>query len=128
MKQMRGGMVGARGAAALTVDAQLHRLAKLEFAARHLHDVDMQSAQLLLGVDDLAFAAMAREDRAPVADLPAGFAIERRLVGEDAHRLARLCAVHTRTVLDDGDDRAFGLFGVVAEEFGGAQFLAQLEP
>ncbi len=92
MQQMRGRMIGAGGPAPLAIDAQLHRLAQLEFAARHLHDMDMQRAQLLLGVDHFAFAAVAGEDRAMIADLAAGFAIEGRLVGEDAHGLAGLRA------------------------------------
>ncbi len=114
MEQMRRRMVGARGAARRRIDAQLHRVADRELAARNLDDMDMEIAELLLGVDDLALGALAGEDRADIADLAAALAIERRLVGEDADGFAGAAALGADAVLDDCDNRAFGVLGVVA--------------
>ena len=86
MQKMGGGMIGAGGAAPFAVDFQVHAVAHGKLAARHFDDMDMQRAQLLLGVDDLAFG-FGREHQPGVAHLSAGFRIEGRLVGEDFYRL-----------------------------------------
>ncbi len=65
---------------------------------------------------------------AGIADLAAGFAVERRLV--EHHRDRRACSggLHRRTVDDEGADlRLRGLDGV-AEELGRPDLLTQLEP
>ncbi len=128
VQEMRRRVIGARGAALLGIDAQLDRIADGELAARNLDHVDVQIAELLLGVDDFALGALAGEDRADIADLAAAFAVERRLVGDDAHGLARAAALGADVVLDDGCDRAFGVLGVVAQELGRPELLAQREP
>ena len=69
------------------IDAQLDRIADREFAFGDPHDVDMQRAELLLGVDDLALG-LGGEDRADIADLATGLAVEGRLVGDDLDSLA----------------------------------------
>src|SRR5882672_2886647 len=107
---MRRRMIGTRSAAAFGIDAQLHRLAELEFAVADLDDMDMQIAEPLLGIGHGAFAALSREHGASVADLTAALSVERRLVGDDAYRLAGLRALYALAVLEDGENRAFGAF------------------
>ncbi len=120
MQQMCRRMIGARGAAAFADDAQFDRFAQPEFATGLAHDVHMQ-AVLLFRVGDGTLRALGREHRALIADLTAGFAIERCLVGEDESRPRRLSRTASRaTVFQNGaDDIAFGVccFGVVAERY-----------
>jgi hypothetical protein len=54
--------------------------------------------------------------------------VERRLVQHERAGLAGLEAVDFLAVLDQRADHAFGVLGLVAEEFGGAELLAQAEP
>ena len=69
-----------------------------------------------------------RGHRAGVADLTAGFGVERRLVEDDRAALALLERGHLLAVAHKRRDHAFGAFGLVAEEIGAADFLAQREP
>jgi hypothetical protein len=71
--------------------------------------------------------ARRRRHQAGVADLAAGLAVERRLVDDDRAALAGLSA-STSAVAQQRLHDAFGLLGVVAEELGGADLLAQREP
>ena len=118
----------ARGAAPFAIDAQLDRLAELEFAAADLDDMNMKIAELLLGIRHRALRALGGEHRASIAHLAAALAVKRRLIGEDAHRLAGLRALYALAVFEDGEDRAFSTFRVIAKKFGRPQFLAQVEP
>ena len=63
-----------------------------------------------------------------IADLTAGFAVERRLVEDDEAGLAGLHFLHLPAVLQERQHDAFGGLGVVAEEFGGADALLDAEP
>ena len=127
MQKMRGGMVGAGGAAALAIHHQVHRVADRKFAARDFHHMDMHGAQLLLGVGDLAFG-LGRQHQAAIADLAAGLSIKWRLVGEDLYRFAGGRGTHFLAVLEDGQDLTFRFLGVVAQEFGAAHLVEDCEP
>ncbi len=115
---MRRRMIGARGAAPFGIDAQFHRLAELEFAAADFDDMDVQIAELLLRIRHGAFRTLRGEHGAFVADLAAALAVERRLIGDDARRLAGFRALDALAVFENRKDRAFGAFRVIAEEFG----------
>ena len=127
MQQMGGGMVGAGGAATFGIHRQVHRIARRKRAFCDAHGMHMQRAQLLLGVGDLALG-LGGFDGALVAGLAAGFAIEGRLVGENFHRLAGAGLHHAAAILEDGQHLAFGGFGVIAQEFGAADFVQHGEP
>ena len=63
-----------------------------------------------------------------VADLTAGFAVERRLVDDDEARLAGVQPVDLCAVPHQRDDRALRLLLAVAEELGRAGAVADAEP
>ena len=84
-------------------------------------------AGLLLGIGDAEAHALAGH-HAGVADLAAGLRIKRRLVQDDRAGLAGLQAFDLVAVLHQRADHAFGGLGLVAQEFGGAEFLAQRKP
>ena len=65
---------------------------------------------------------------AGIADLAAGFSVERRLVQHDRAGLALLQLGDLLAVAHQGGNDAFGLLGFVAEEFGRADALAHAEP
>src|SRR6185312_10575655 len=128
MQQMRHRVIGAERGAARLIDAQLDEVAELERAMRDAALMDEELAGALLRVAHRELAARMREYGAGVADLAAGFGVERRLVDEDGGVAARLGLFHRLAALDDGDDLALGDMRVIAQEFGGADLVAQLEP
>src|SRR6185437_6029030 len=65
---------------------------------------------------------------AGIANLAAAFAIERRLVHHHRAAFALFQLADALAVLDQRGDDALGAFGLVAEEFGDADLLAQAEP
>ena len=109
---MGGAVIGAGGAAALGVHFQVHRIAGRETAFGDAHDMNMQRAQLFLGVRHLPLGP-GRSDMTNIAGLAAGFAIERCLVGENFHRFAGARRHHPAAILEDCQDLAFGFLGVV---------------
>src|SRR5581483_9923935 len=86
-----------------------------------------QVAGLLLGVGDTEANAVSGHDTG-VADLAAGFAVERRLVHHDGAALALGERSRFLAVLDQRRNDAFGRLGLVAQELGGAAFFAQRKP
>src|SRR5690606_28028303 len=120
-------MVGAQLGSAGVVDFQLHGYPRLDGAARNLAEVDEEPIGLLLRVADLDRETLAAY-RAGVTHLAAGFAVEGGLVDNNGDVLASLRGVDLRTFLHQGQDYALGLLRVVAQEFGGAQLLAQRKP
>ncbi len=125
---MRHRVVGAQRGAARLVDAQLDEIAELERAMRQAAEMDEELARALLRVAHGELAALRREHRAGVAHLPARFGVERRLVDDDRGVAAGLGLLNRLAVDDDGDDLALGDMGVIAQELGSADLLAQLEP
>ncbi len=89
--------------------------------------MDEHVARLLLGVGDNDGDALAPH-LALVADLAAALAVERRLVDHDGAALAGLQRVDFLAVAFESGDDALGAFGLVAEELGGAELLAQRKP
>ena len=128
VQQMRGRMVGARAVAALHVDAQFDEVADLDRALRHAAHMDVHVAGHFLRILDGDFHAAGREDGAGIAHLAAGFAVERRLVDDQRDLVAGLGALDFLALDDESRDLAFGALGLVAEEFGSADLLAQFEP
>jgi hypothetical protein len=124
MDQVCGRMVGAQTGAACVVDLELDRSTGLQRALRHLAVVDEEPVRLLLRVGDLDREAVAG-DGAGVAHLAARFAVERRLVDDDRDLLALPRLLDLDTVAHDGAHQALRLLGVVAEELGRAELLAQ---
>ncbi len=127
-KQVSRRVVRAQAGAALAVDLHLDRIADLHLALGHLAEVHEQVADLALNVADRNGRAARGGQRAGVAHLAARLAVERRLVGDQRDLVACLGGFHFGAVLEQRDDLAFRLFGRIAEELGGAEALAQIEP
>ena len=108
------------------VDRQLDRVAHGERTAGQRADMHEQVAQPLLRVGH-GDHGVADADGAVVADLAAGFAVERGLVG-DHHDRTGIGALDLASVDHQGGDHAFGMGGGVTQELGGTQRLAQVEP
>src|SRR5687767_13487153 len=89
--------------------------------------MDEEIAELFLDVGHARASAIAPDD-AMVADLAAGFSIERRLVEDDEAGLAGAKTFDLGAVGDDGRGDALRFLGVVPQEFSGAGPLAQGEP
>ena len=70
--EMRRGVIGPRGRAALVVDDQLDRIARLEAAALDNAGVHDQIAELLLRIADTEQRAFRALDEACIADLATG--------------------------------------------------------
>ena len=127
MQDMGRRMVGARRRARLMIDGELDREARTRGASDDGHVVNDEVAELLARVGD--FGAKARRgDFADVADLPAGLAVERRLVEDERAALASLQRLDLDPVLEDRADDALGGLGLVAEKLGRADALAQSVP
>src|SRR5258708_5869578 len=90
--------------------------------------MDEKVARLSGRVAHRELAAGSREDRAGITDLAPRLAVERGLVDDDRDRVARFGRLDLFATLEDGQDDALGAFGLVAEEFGRANLVAQREP
>ena len=110
------------------IDLERDRLAHLQRARLDHAVMEEQAVQLLLRVLDGEARALGARDHAAVADLAAGFGIERRLVDDDDAALALLQRFTALAVLDQRHDLARRRFGLVAEELRRADLLPQLEP
>src|SRR5690606_17448257 len=108
------------------IDDQRQRLARLEATAGNA-DLMGEDAVEFLRIGDGGRNALAVDD-ADIADLAAAFAIEGRLVEHDKTVLARCESSDFLAILEQSLDLAFGSFGLVAEEFGGAKFVRQAVP
>src|SRR3954469_5848747 len=104
---MRRRMVAADRAAAGMIDVERERHADLERTLLHLAGVNEQITGLLLGVADRKADAVRRYG-AGVAELAAGFAVERRLVDDHGAGLAGLEFGNFLAVADERGDDAFG--------------------
>src|SRR6516165_5287474 len=127
VQQMRGGMIAADVAAPRVVDFERKRHVRLERARLDRAGMHEHVAGILLRVGDAETHALAGHDP-DVADLPAGLAVERRLVEHDGAALAFIQLGDFRAVLDQRLDHAFRALGLVAEELGRADLLAQRKP
>ncbi len=127
VQKMRRGVMGADRRAPGMIDLEQQRGARLQRALLHRAEMHEEIAGLLLGVGDAEAHALPGH-HAGVADLAAGLRVKRRLVQNDGAALAGLEAFDLLAVLHQCARHAFGGLGLVAEEFGGAEFLAQREP
>ena len=127
MQQMRRRVMRADRRAPGVIDLELQRRADLQRALLHRAEMHEEIAGPLLRVGDAEFDALAHH-HAGVADLTAGLRIKRRLVENDRSGLAGLEAVGILAVLHQRGHHALGALGLIAQEFGGAEFLAQRKP
>ncbi len=127
VQQMRRRMVFPDRAAAVMIDFERERGADLERAFLDDTDVHEHVAEVLLRVGDLEAHAIGRHHPG-IADLAAGLAVERRLVEHDGAAVAFFQRIDFLAVAHERGDDAFGAFGLVAEEFGAADFFADAEP
>ncbi len=109
------------------IDIELQRGAGLQGALLHGAQMHEEIAGLFLGLGDADSHALAAH-HAGVADLAAGFRIERRLVQDDRARLARLEALDLLAVFHQRTDHALRGLGLVAQKLGGAELFAQRKP
>ena len=125
---MRGGVVRADGAAAGRVDREPHGLPRHEAADLDLAEMHEEAVRLPLHVGDAEARAILRLDRAEITDLPAGLAVERRLVDDDRAVLAFAERFDFLAVLDQRLDHRLGAVAVVAEKLRRAVPVAEREP
>ena len=127
MQKMRRRMVGAHRTAAAMIDVKLDRKTDGGVAAFDSSVMDEQIAELFMRVGH-AEAEIRRADQPGIADLTAGFAIERRLVEDHLPGFACRQPLDLTAVLEQCDDDTFGTFRFVAEEVGRADALFQRKP
>ena len=115
VQEVCGRVAAARGLAPLVIDGRRDTLADGELALANLDLVNGETGDRLFRVGDLG-ARSARRENAPIADLAARLAVERRDVEHDFGALARYRARHQGAVLDDRDDFPLALLALVAEK------------
>src|ERR1700722_5584957 len=122
---MRGRVIAHGRLANVAVDDGIDLVAHTEgFLGHNLmgaHTLNRRVATSDVGDDGIVIV---RVKPSAVANLPAGFGIERRVIENDFALLARLEFLHALTVLDDGENlAAIGASLTVAFEIGFRQFL-----
>ena len=127
VQQMGGRVILPDGAAPRMIDIQVERSPDFEAALLDRAEMHEEVAGALLRVGDRKAHAVARH-HAGIADLPAGFGVEWRLVENDGTAFAFLQGGHFLAVAQKRDHHAGGGFRLVAEEIGAAVLLAQREP
>ena len=128
VQKVRRRMVGADRRAPLAVDRQPHGVATREPPRLERADMDEEPVRLALRVGHAEARARLRLDHPGVADLAARLAVERRLVDHDRAALARFQRLGLGAVLDERKHGRFRHLGVVAEELGRAEPVAQRQP
>ena len=128
VQQMSRRVIGAQQGAARPIDRQLDHIVELTLALGHRAHVDMEVAQVFLGVANGQVGAAGAGDDAAVAGLTTGLAIERGLVDDQGHVRARSGLIDRGAVDHQGDNLGLGGLGLVAEKLGGAIVLADVEP
>ena len=128
VQQMRGRVILPDGAAPRVVDLELERRAELDRALLDPAEMHEQIPGALLRIGDGEAHAVAAH-HALIADLAAGFGVERRLIEDDGAGLAlgraRRPPCRRATIAATTPARGFGL---VAEEFGARRLFADREP
>ena len=120
-------MVGAGAGAGGGIDGQPHAVAGLQRAGLDVDRVDEEVARLLAHGDERAGAA-GPLDLAAVGSLAAALGVEGGGVEQHLGGLAGLRRVHLDRVAHQSDDLAHRLGGLVADEGGRAEAVAQLKP
>src|ERR1700688_1997084 len=108
------------------IDFERQRGARLQGALLDGAEMRKELAGLLLGVSDTEPDSLAGH-HSGVADLASRFRIKPGLVKYDGAGLPRLQPFALLSVLPQRRHHASGGFGPVAQELGGAEFLAQRE-
>src|SRR5579883_644913 len=123
---MSRGMVGADLRPPFMIDVQLNGVASLEHTGLHLPDVSKELAEFLLRIPDLEMGAVRSHYDAPIADLAPSLTVKRRLINDDDAFFALLELFDGLSPLQKRQDLTFGLFGLIAEKFGGAELFKQI--
>jgi hypothetical protein len=127
VRQMGGGVVGARAPAPLGIHQQPHALAGLEPAFDQLEDMHVQIAGQLLGVEHQG-APAGPFGLALVAGLAAALGVEGSVVEQHADGFAGARRVHLGAAPHQGQDLGHRLDLVIAGEHRRAEPLAQGQP
>src|SRR6266568_2824489 len=124
---MGRGMVLPDRAAPGIIDLKRHLGTRLHRSLFDRSDMSENVAGIFFCVGDLKANAIRTHD-AGVADLPARFAVERRLIEEDHTTFAFFKGADLLAIAQHRGDDAFGALGFVTEKFRGTEFFAQGEP
>src|SRR6185369_17570241 len=118
MQQMSRAVVGANAVPAFGIHGLMHRFADRQLALQDLGAEHVQLAKRLRSVLDLAFEALERSQRAGIADLPAAFAVEGRLVEQYLDRVADFGILDALSILDDRQDDPLAFVAGITGELG----------
>ena len=121
-------MVGAHAFAPRRVHLEAHVVANPQHPLLDAPHVHVHVAQLFVDVGDGDAGAAGADHDPGVAYLAAGFPIKGALVADDRDPGAGLGLLHRLAIDDDGRDLALGALRLIAQEVGGAGFLADGEP
>ena len=120
-------MPGHRGAA-VAVDEESNRVADFHGARFYLNFMHPEITNALLRVEDLDGQTVFAGDCATVTLLATAFGVERGLVGDQEALVAFGQAFDLGIRVGQSQDSALGRERVVAEEFGGWNVFADVEP
>ena len=95
------------------IDLKRERSPRLHGALLDGADMRIDVAGIFLRVGHSEANAV-RDHDTGIADLPAGFAVERRLIEDDDADLALFQRADFLAIAQNGSDHAFGTFGFVA--------------
>ena len=128
MEQMGRAVIGADRAAMRDIDRLDKRVAELDrpFGDRRAKRVEL--AQRFRRRGNIGFEPVEHGQFSGVADLPAAFAVKRRLVEHDLDVIADRGAINQRAVLDDRQHHALAVMLRVTGEFGRAMLLGEVVP
>src|SRR4051812_9077529 len=124
---MRGRMIAADRTAARMVDLERQRGSDPKCPFLKRPEVDDYVACFLLSVRHVEANAVST-DHTRVADLPAGFAVERRLVEYDRASLPLVQPCNFPAVTHERRHYALDALSLVAEKISGAYLFAHSEP
>ena len=127
VQQVGGAVMRADAGAAGVVHDTADGSANFRFARLDCAEMQEQ-AELLLGVGDADTQPVRAGDHALIANLAAALRIKRRLVQHHGDVAAGFDRRHRGPAGDERHDLGLGRLGRIAEEFAGADGIAQLEP
>ena len=127
VEQVRRRMIGAELGATAGIDREDDGVADGDPPGGDLAKMDMELAELLCGVGN-GERQPGRGHRSGVARLPARFAVERGLVGDDGDGFARIGRPDADAVADKRDDRALTVVARIPGELGRAGRFEDVEP
>src|SRR5262249_15271811 len=110
-------MIGADSLATLMIDFERRLIADLDGDLAQTADLRVQGAGLLLRVLDNELGAVRKVNDPMIAGLAAAFGVKGRAIEDERALLALLHLMALFAMHDDRGQRAFALFGAIAEEF-----------